>query len=332
METGKNAHGCVKQLFLLKQQYRHLKVMLSIGGWTLSKNLPAAASTDATRANFAKSAVTIMKDWGFDGVDIDWEYPEDDVQAGNMILLLKAVRQELDDYAKAHAPGYHFQLSIAAPTGSENYKKLHLGDLTKYLDRVYLMAYDFAGAWDKNSGHMANLFPNPQNSAATPFNTDDAVKAYIAGGVPPQKLVVGMPLYGRSFQKTDGIGKSYTGVGEASMEAGSWEAGIWDYKVLPKAGAQIKYDEVAKGFYSYDTATRELISYDTPGTVRTKVEYVKQKGLGGSMFWEASGDKTGSDSLIDASYRSLGSIDCTENLLDYPDSIYDNIRKKMAKA
>lgn len=265
-----------------------------------------------------------MKDWGFDGIDIDWEYPADDTQATNMILLLKAVRSELDAYAAKFAPGYHFQLSIAAPAGPDHYNKLHLADLGKVLDHINLMAYDFAGSWSNYSGHDANIYADPSNPNATPFNTDDAVNAYIKGGVPANKIVLGMPIYGRSFQQTDGIGKPFSGVG-----SGSWENGIWDYKVLPKAGATVKYDSVAKAYYSYDSNTKELISFDTPAMIRDKVTYLKGKGMGGSMFWEASADRKGSDSLIGTSITSLGGLDSTDNLLDYPDSKYDNIKKKM---
>ncbi|KAK2603719.1 Chitinase 4 [Conoideocrella luteorostrata] len=324
-DVGTNVYGCAKQFFLLKRDNRKMKVMLSIGGWTWSTNFPAAASTEATRATFAKSAVEFVKDLGFDGIDIDWEYPKDDTEAANMVLLLQAVRTELDAYASKSAPGYHFQLSIAAPAGSEHYSKLHLADLGKTVDHVNLMAYDYAGVWSNHSGHDANLYADSKNSDATPFNTDDAISAYIKGGVPASKIVLGMPIYGRSFQQTDGIGKPYSGIGD-----GSWENGIWDYKVLPKAGSTVEYDDTSKGYYSYDASTKELISFDTPAMIKEKVAYLKEKKMGGSMFWEASADRKGSDSLIETSISELGSLDSTDNLLDYPDSKYENIKKKMA--
>ncbi|KAG6018109.1 Endochitinase 1 [Claviceps lovelessii] len=323
-DVGNNVYGCVKQLFLLKKANRKLKVILSIGGWTWSTNFPAAASTAAGRSKFAKSAVTFMKDWGFDGIDVDWEYPADDTQATNMVLLLRTIRAELDAYAAHAAPDYHFQLSIAAPAGPDNYKKLHLASLGEILDYVNIMAYDFAGSWSKYTGHDANLYSAPGNPSATPFNTDDAVEAYIQGGVPAHKIVLGMPIYGRSFQNTDGIGKPYSGLG-----SGSWENGVWDYKALPKAGATVHYDSVARGYFSYDNSTKELISFDTPSMIKEKVKYLKKKGMGGSMFWEASADRKGSDSLIGTSFSSLGGLDSTENLLDYPASQYKNIREKM---
>ncbi|KAK2471436.1 Chitinase 1 [Fusarium oxysporum f. sp. albedinis] len=324
-EPGNNAYGCVKQLFLLKKANRKLKVMLSIGGWTWSTNFPAAASSATTRATFAKSAVTLMKDWGFDGIDVDWEYPANSTDANNMVLLLQAVRKELDAYSKKYASGYHFQLSIAAPAGPNNYNKLKMKELGAVLDHVNLMAYDYAGSWSAYSGHQANKYANSKNPNATPFNTNQAVKAYINGGVPSRKMVLGMPIYGRSFQNTGGLGQTYSGVG-----TGSWENGVWDYKALPKSGASVIYDSTAQASYSYDSNTKELISYDTPGMVKNKVLYVKNLSLGGSMFWEASADKTGAGSLLGTSSKNLGSLDTTNNCLTYPNSRYANIAKGLA--
>ncbi|KAM6505329.1 Chitinase 4 [Fusarium solani] len=323
-EGNDNAYGCIKQLYLLKKANRKLKVMLSIGGWTWSTNFAAVAGSTTTRATFAKSAVTLMKDWGFDGVDIDWEYPANEDDATNMVLLLKAVRDELDSYAAEFASGHRFQLSIAAPAGFEHYSKLHLADLAQILDYINLMAYDYAGSWSTHTGHNANLYANDEEPDATPFNTDGAVRAYLDAGVPAEKLVLGMPIYGRSFQGTAGLGEPFVDVG-----FGSWENGVWDYSALPKDGAVPGFDPAAHAHYSYDATTRELISFDPPEAVQQKVAYLKQLGLGGAMFWEASADKSGSASLLETSFQSLEVLDNTDNWLHYPNSRYRNIASGM---
>lgn len=300
-----------------------MKVLLSIGGWTYSPTFPAAASTAQTRANFAQTAVTLVKDWGFDGIDIDWEYPADATDAQNFVSLLQAVRSELDSYAAQYASGYHFLLTVASPAGSSNYNNMNLKDMAGIVDTFNLMAYDYAGSWSNYSGHDSNLYDNPKNENSTPFNTDQAIRDYIAAGVPASQIVLGMPIYGRSFEATTGLGDTYNGIG-----VGTWEAGVWDYKDLPKAGAVEYVDSVAVGAYSYDSSSQELISYDTPGVVQTKLAYIQSNGLGGSMFWETSADKSGSGSLITTSFNGLGGmggLESTQNLLSFPNSQYANI-------
>ncbi|KAG9251585.1 chitinase [Emericellopsis atlantica] len=322
-DVGNNAYGCVKQLYKLKKANRGLKVVLSIGGWTWSTNFPAAASTEQGRATFAQTSVAFMKDWGFDGIDIDWEYPANDKEASDMVLLLKRVRQELDDYSAQHANGYHFELSIAAPAGPTNFNKLKLAELGQVLDHVNLMAYDYAGSFSDYAGHQANLYPSKDNPKSTPFSTQVAVDAYLAGGIPSEKLVLGMPIYGRDFTGTAGPGTPFTGQGQ-----GSWERGIWDYKDLPLDGATVQYDEAIGATWTF--ANGQMVSFDTPDMIRQKVSYAQDHSLGGSMFWEASADKTGADSLISTARDAMGGLDTTQNCLDYPDSQYDNIRKGLA--
>ena len=261
-----------------------------------------------------------MKDLGLDGLDIDWEYPANATDAANYVLLLSALRSALDSYAAEYAPSSTFLITAAVPAGPSNYEILDMSGMNQYLDAWHLMAYDYAGSWSSYSGHDANLYTNPGDENATPFNTQQAVQAYIAGGVPANKIVLGIPLYGRSFESTAGLGQTYNGVG-----SGSWENGVWDYKALPKSGATLYYDNVAKASYSYDPVAQELISYDTPAEALLKAQWIENQGLGGAMYWESSADKNGSDSLIGTIAGSFGGLDQSVNCLNYPGSQYANM-------
>lgn len=102
--------------------------------------------------------------------------------------------------------------------------------------------------------------------------------------------------------------------------------------MLPKAGATEQYDSTAGAVYSYDPSSKELISYDNVDMIKRKITYAQSKSLGGSMFWEASGDRTDGGSLIAAAFNAqggTGSLDKTQNLLSYPQSQYQNIKNNL---
>lgn len=332
VNSTSNAYGCVKQLYILKKQNRNMKVLLSIGGWTYSSKFSPVAADATMRQTFANSAVELITDWGFDGVDIDWEfnaYDATSADAQNIILLLQALRTAFDAWSAQYAPGYHFLITVASPAGPLTYGQWNLASMDPYVDSWNLMAYDYAGSWDSYSGHASNIYPLPANPNATPFNTDQAVTAYIKSGIAPAKIVMGLPLYGRSFDGTTGLGQSYTGVGAGD----GLGAGQWRYKNLPRVGATEYYDTVARAAYSYDSATAELISYDNKQSTTAKSQYLMSRGLGGAMFWEASDDKNGTDSLVTTMAGLLGSLDsAAQNLLIYPTSKWDNIRNGMSSS
>lgn len=327
-DIGTNAYGCVKQLFIHKKKNRNFKVLLSIGGWTYSSNFAQPASTPAGRQNFAQTAVKIMEDVGFDGIDIDWEYPKNEQEANDWASLLAETRQALNAAQAKRTNPTKFLLTVACPAGPQNFQKLKIAEMDQYLDFWNLMAYDYAGSWDQTSGHQANLYPGQQNPSSTPFSTDAAIKYYTANGAAANKIVLGMPLYGRAFQNTQGPGLGYQGIGE-----GSWEQGIWDYKVLPKPDSQEQYDASIGASWSYSPSTGTMISYDTQQMVQVKAQYAKQNNLGGGMWWETSGDKPlGQGSLIETfvdAYGGASTLADERNCLEYPESKYDNIRNGM---
>ena len=156
------------------------------------------------------------------------------------------------------------------------------------------MAYDYAGTFSNVAGHQANLYTSSSNLGSTPFSTSAAVEYYKSQGIAGIKLILGMPIYGRAFAFTDGPGQPFSGGGE-----GSWEQGIWDYKVLPQDGASELYDEEAGASWSYDFTKRLMVSYDSRKMAGEKAEYIKKEGLGGAMWWESSADKKGEESLIE---------------------------------
>lgn len=324
-DPGNNLYGNFKQFLLLKKKNRALKLMLSVGGWTFGPHFAPMAADPKKRAKFVSTAITILENDGLDGLDIDWEYPANAAQASNFTSLLKELRAGLTAHAAKKNDKVPYLLSIAAPCGSDKYKVLEVAKMDQYLDFWNLMAYDFAGSWSTVTGHQANLW----NIKGKAPSADDAVNFYIANGVVSHKLVLGIPLYGRGFENTDGPQQPYNGVGQ-----GTWEAGNWDYKFLPMKGAKEMINTKIGASWSYDPAKREFISYDTPQNVLAKCQYIVNKRLRGAMFWELSGDASkaqgGADrSLVALTSKNMGTLDATLNHISYPDSKWDNVRAGM---
>nr|WBV74227.1 putative chitinase [Pestalotiopsis kenyana] len=307
---------CVQQFRAIKQKNPELKVILSIGGWNASQDesFNSLAASPGRRYIFAASAVHMMQSYGFDGIDIDWEYPKTAADGANLLAVFKELRDALDVLGGQYG-GHHFLLSAASPSGPAHYRLWPLQAMAAYLDYFHFMGYDYMGAgYSRRSGHQANLIKSTTNPSSTDYDTESAVDDYIRAGVPPGQIVLGMPLYGRSFSRTRGPGRTYK-----MPRFGSWVdpangdgLGVWDYKALPRTGATEHYAADAGATYSYDAGTGEMVSYDTPGMVSLKLDYVLSMKLAGAYFFEASADRTDARSLILTSadkLRNAGGLD-----------------------
>ncbi|MEZ4314743.1 MAG: glycoside hydrolase family 18 protein [Polyangiaceae bacterium] len=311
--------GSFHQLEILKSQHPHLRTLISVGGWSWSGKFSDVALTEASRAKFVSSCVKFMKDWSFDGIDIDWEYPvsgglpenkyrPEDKQ--NYTLLLQDFREALD--AESAATGKTYDLTIAAPAGPGIYANIELAKVASALSWINLMAYDFHGGWDPATNFNAALHASSGDPSADPdvktkLNSASAVEGYLAAGVPADKLVLGVPFYGRGYANVSGNNKGlfqpFSG-----LPTGTWEAGIFDYHDLaanyvPKMTRS--WHEEAMVPWLYDAATGVMISYDDPESIQKKADYIQQKSLGGAMFWELSGD-TADSALLSVLHTSLG--------------------------
>ncbi|KZP34711.1 glycoside hydrolase family 18 protein [Athelia psychrophila] len=329
---GPNLYGNMKAIYKLKQQHRHIKVLLSIGGWTYSPSFHPVVVSPALRSKFVASAVNILEDYGFDGLDIDYEYPSNDAQARGYVDLLREIRHGLDTHASSKGLNYKYPLTIAAPCGPDNYQKLHVREMDQYLDFWNMMTYDFSGSWDSVAQHQANVHGGP-------ISASQAINWYIAQGLPRHKIIMGVPLYGRSFTNTQGPGTPFQGVGP-----GSWEQGVYDYRALPLPGAYMHRDERALASWSFDFQKKEMVSFDSEEVARWKGAWIQEQQLGGSMFWELSGDK-GSErkdmeggegkvpqpgnSLVRVVKDAMGGLDYSPNCLQYERSKFENMRGGM---
>ncbi len=292
----------------LRQSNPDLRVLVSVGGWSWSDHFSDAALTEASRERFAQSAVAVVRAHGLDGIDIDWEYPgqrgEDNTfrpeDRESFTLLLAAVRAALDaagaEDGRQRDP---YQLTIAAATNDVYLDHTEMAKVQRYLDFVNLMTYDFSGAWSARTGHHANLRP----SAATPGapSASEAVERFVDAGVPPEKIVVGAAFYGRGWTgvapEANGLGQPYTG------ESVSYGYADLVDRFVDRNGYHRVWDAEALAPTLWNAETRTFISYEDETSIAAKAEYVRDRGLGGLMWWQHLHDPD--ERLLDAAAAVL---------------------------
>lgn len=294
----KNYGGNFGQLYDLKQKYPKLKVLFSVGGWTLSNNFSAMAASATARANFAKNCVAFCDKYNFDGIDIDWEYPGYAEHNGkpadtqNFTLLMQA----LYTAAKAHTPA--LLVTFASPASKEHMDKIQLSQVVNYVDWINIMGYDYNGSWSSITDHNAPLYSKSPSNPAN--NIDTTIKNYLAAGVPASKLVLGMPLYGRSFagasSANNGLFSKYSGPGGGTGGEAGYRA-FWDTKKNLLGTYNQYWDDFSKVPYLYNANTKEFVSWDNEQSLALKCAYLKAKGLLGAMVWELSQDSSTSDAM-----------------------------------
>jgi chitinase len=314
--------GNFNQLLKLKQKYPHLQTLISIGGWTWSGKFSDVAVSAASRATFAQSCVEFAKNYGFDGVDLDWEYPVSGGLAGNInrpedkqnyVLLLKEIRQQLD-VAGAQV-GKRYLLTVATGAGTERINDMDLPGMAAYLDFINVMTYDFHGGWEAKTGHNAPLYKNDAETATdvspsfikSRYNCHAAIQSYIAAGVARSKLIMGLGLYGRGWQGVTSTAQNgFSQPASSQLPMGTWENGIYDYDHLIKSFLP-KYtrywDDASKVPFLFNPSTGIWISYDDLQSISLKNDYIKREQLGGAMFWELSGDRNAE--LVGATFAAL---------------------------
>lgn len=254
----------LRQIVDLRKQKPELKVLLSIGGWGSGRFSEMAANDEYRRA-FAADCDRVVKEFALDGIDIDWEYPTssmanissspDDTE--NFTLLMQDIRAAI---------GNEKELTLATVASA---RYIDFKAILPSVDFVNIMAYDMASA----PKHHSALYPSGHSGDIT---SDGAVTAHLKAGVPPSKLVMGMPFYGR-------VGDGYPS--------------FQDYNKVGNTDTQYteKWDEVAQVPYLADKNDTLVFGFENPRSLAIKCQYILDKDLLGGMYWDYSGDNEQGD-------------------------------------
>ena len=262
----------LRSIIALKEHHPHLQVMLSIGGWG-SGRFSEMAANDTNRQQFALDCQRVIHEYGLDGVDIDWEYPSS--SAGG----ISSMPEDTQNYTSLmsdirRAIGKDKLLTLASVSTAEY---IDFKAIDPFVDFVNIMAYDMA----MPPKHHAPLY---RSDLAGHITVEEAVNYHLAAGVASQKLVLGMPFYGK---------------GDRSV------IGPMDFKDLEmQTKYQVKWDETAKVPYFVNDNGEFICTFENEKSIGIKCNFIKERGLLGGMYWEYSGDNE-AGALRNAVYDGL---------------------------
>jgi len=286
------------QLIELKKTYPLLKVMVSIGGWGGCAPCSALFASPEHRNTFAQTTIELFKEYQIDGLDLDWEYPAiegypghlyDSSDRSNFTELVKVLRAKM---------GNDYLLSFAAG-GFDKFleNSIDWGAVLPQVDFVNLMTYDLVGGYATVTGHhtLLNDYIQGQQSASR------CVKWLLAHKAKPEQLIIGTAFYARVWEQVAPINNGL-------YQPGKFKQGV-DYKQFDNfftdsAGFKYHWDKKGQAPYRYSPAQQLFATFDDERSLKAKAKFVRQKKLGGIMFWELSCDKK-TVGLLDAIYRHL---------------------------
>ncbi|CAH1454417.1 unnamed protein product [Lactuca virosa] len=244
-------------------------------------------SEQYSRTNFINSTIKVARDYNFDGVDLDWELPSNESDMSNLGLLFKEWRETIE--YEANATGrprliltsvVYYASTVSFDGGPRSYPTV---EITKYVDWVSPMCFGYHGSWENFTGLGSALY-DPNTNLSTNFG----IGSWIQAGVPSEKIVLGMPLYGPTWSLQDRndniIGAPTTGTGPGS--------GLLVYSQVidfnKENNSTIVFDNTMVSYYSYSGDS--WISYDDVRSIELKVRYAQSQALGGYFFWALGQD------------------------------------------
>ncbi|KAM0756165.1 glycoside hydrolase [Meredithblackwellia eburnea MCA 4105] len=299
------------------------KVSMTVGGYTGSQYFSSAVGSARNRTLFAKCLISAMNKYDFDGITIDWEYPNtgglgniySPNDASNLLLFFQTLRSLAPNARLA----YDAQITgIVGPDGN------YLTDLSSFaqtIDYFTLMAYDIFGFWSATTGPNNPLYACLNSN---PYSIDQAYKTFTAAGVPAAQLIIGFPAYAYAYsvigpltsrtcggypsvlyqQGVTPLPAEDVGATGAPSQCGNWvgaaNPGQYLYKDLvtnhwlvgPRSGFTVTRDTYSQSVSIFSSTKQLFIPYDDPTSAAAKARYVSSKGMAGMEIFDISGDTT----------------------------------------
>lgn len=248
---------------------------LQIGGWGVDFSA-AVANVDA----FASEAVDIMLEYGYQGIDIDWEYPDDGEEFASLMTTL---RDELDNHGEYHLGA---AVSVVPSIADGVYG---VDTIAPIVDYLFLMCYDFNGPWSDRTGHNSAL----HSTETERLSVERGIEYWRDSSIDDDKLIAGIPFYGRSFTGVDNENDGY----DQPFDSGGSHT-YPDVRAMVADPAFEKFwDDDAAVPFAFSADDGIFLSYESPRSIKQKAEYIRD-AVGGVGIWAINQDYE--DELISA--------------------------------
>jgi chitinase len=302
----------ITKLKTLKKTNPNIKILISIGGWTLSWTFSKIMKDKTLRTNLISSSVDFIIKNGFDGIDIDWEfvgkqgigfnYVDEKNDGPNFVIFLKELRDEMNKKSPSK------YLEITAATGCDQIIINNYKGTEPFLDYILLMTYDFSGSWDNYAGNLSGIYYDPESKMNDQYNVKASVNNAKSIGYPNSKICIGVPLYGRGWMNVNPIDITKGIYGPCSGQANtlsgsSGEPGMSSWKDMRDIFKRSEWitgvNKNSFSAYAYNKNTKEGWTYETPETALQKSKFVVDNNLGGVLLWELSDDtRDGKENIL----------------------------------
>jgi chitinase len=278
-----------------------VKVLLSLGGWGWDKQFASIVSKPEAEERYVKAVLDLVDGFDYDGIDLDWEYPDTKEEVVGFERLTRRFRKDLD--AIGTKKGRPIVLTMAASSNSGTLKWLGKDFLLETMDWINVMTYDYAGDWTDYAGHHSPLFASSKQPGSSRRSTELTMKYLLEErGLPANRLAVGLPLYGKGF----GVSEPYAstkGVAKKRIPQGNYHN---LQRLRDEQGWTRRWDDETKNPWLVAPEGAMVIGYDDAESLTIKTDWAMKQGFRGVFFWQVAGDRLadGTNPLQEAARKS----------------------------
>jgi len=263
-----------------------VKMVLSLGGWGWDRQFASIVSKPEAEDRYVASVMSALERADYDGIDLDWEYPDTEKEIIGFERLTRRFRKELDTLSAKK--GRHMVLTMAASSNPGTLRWLDKDFLLETMDWINVMTYDYTGDWTNYAGHHSPLFASSKQPDKNPRSSELSIK-YLreTKGLPADRLALGIPLYGKGFPVSSPYA-STRGVPRRQLPRGDYRN---LHRLLHEEGWKRAWDDETKNPWLTSPDQTVVTGYDDAESVAIKTEWAMKQGLRGVFFWQVNGDR-----------------------------------------